>query len=727
MKKKILCAALLLTIFAPLLHSGTIMSTTGQKVPPPWDWKWDPYGPRSDIQVYKIILAYESRLVAFEADEIDYVGGIRPEHVDRLKKNRPDAFFLESMSYSIGALQFNIRPKKEPSGEDNYPMNVPEFRKALAHMIDREGYVIPEAYKGYGVAAYTLMPGLYGDWISPKAKTYEYNMDKARKLLDDTGFKVGDDGWRIDPRTGKPLREFEIINLPEAQVPHYFMTSKHIVSQAAKLGIRMKIRTVDAPTLDRLVTETHEHDMYMLGWSLGIYPTFLYSFFRSEEEVLGGWNECGVRNSELDDHLKQFYFAPNVDEAKIHCHKSLDIVQEIVPWVPTVVPIGITAVNGKLRGMVIQRVPGADTPLGFHWLTEQNVHIEPAVFGYTFRNYVGINLGTLNPMTYLWAFEAEVINDIYEFNTMGDPADPYKRIHRLTEKIDVEVFEISPGKKGTKITMTLKKGLTWQDAEPLTAKDYNFTVWRAGHEWKTRRYWVGEMVKKAYKTEVPNPQTFIIYVEGTSFLFQVEAEGYRPLPEHIFSQFKDPKKEDPATLPHPKIKGLTMMIGQGPWVLKEYVPGTHVVNVWNPLYHMRHPEKGLSISFTKMPTTLFADDIPVTVELKITDYAKRPVTNATVSVSANGKTYVGKHVKDGLYTFSISDLPMTGTLSVNVKAEQVLPFGYMSKIAAATVTVYLAKWLIATIVIAVAVIAAAIWFTRRRKAPTETKPPITGA
>jgi len=714
LKRKILCAMLLVTMLAPFFYCSFITPTIGQAKPtPPWDWKWEPYGPRSDAIIYKIILAYESRLVAFEADEIDWVG-VRSEHVDRIKKNRPDAFFLESMGRVIDALQFNTRPKKEPSGIDNYPMNIFEFRKALAHMIDRD-YFVFEAYKGYGVATFTPMPGLYGDWISPKAKTYEYNMDKAKKLLDDAGFKLSSDGRRIDPRTNTPLRELEVLVLPEATNPARFMMAKHIVLQAEKLGIRIRIRTVDGPTLDKLVTETHEHDMYMWGWSLGMYPTFLYSFFRSEEDTLGGWNECGVRDTELDEVLNKFNFAPTVDEAKPHCHRALEILQErILPWVGTTVPIGITAVSGKIKGMVLQKVPGIDTPLGRNSLDYLNVHVAAAPFGYTVRDVVGAVIGTLNPMTYLWTHEGAIISDIYETNTISAPEDVYKRLPRLTEKVVIEAFDIKPNVKGTKVTMTLRKDLIWQDGEPVTAKDYNFTIWYPGKEWKTRRYY-GDFEKKTYKTEMPNPQTFIAYLEGTSFTYQRDAEGYRPLPEHVYSKLKDPKKDDPAKLPHPSVKGLSMLVGQSAWVLRESVPGSHLVSVWNPVYYMRHPEKGLTVSFTKIPTSVFADDAPIEAELKITDYANRPVTNATVSVTIDGRTYTAKHVKDGSYKFAIAELPMSGTLSVNVKAQQDLPFGFVSKVTSATVTVYPAKWLIATVVvILVALVGAALWFRKKR-------------
>lgn len=323
-------------------------------------------------------------------------------------------------------------------------------------------------------------------------------------------------------------------------------------------------------------------------------------------------------------------------------------------------------------------------------------------------------VGTLNPMTYLWTHEGAIISDIYETNTISAPEDVYKRLPRPTEKVVIEAFDIKPNVKGTKVTMTLRKDLTWQDGEPVTAKDYNFTIWYPGKEWKTRRYY-GDFEKKTYKTEIPNPQTFIAYLEGTSFTYQRDAEGYRPLPEHIYSKLKDPKKDDPAKLSHPTVKGLTMLVGQSAWVLRELVPGSHLVSIWNPMYYMRHPEKGLTVSFTKIPTSVFADDAPIEVELKITDYRNTPVTNATVSVTVEGKTYTAKHVKDGIYRFAIAEIPMSGTLSVNVKAQQDLPFGFVSKVTSATVTVYPAKWLIAAVVvILVALVGAALWFRKKR-------------
>jgi len=322
-------------------------------------------------------------------------------------------------------------------------------------------------------------------------------------------------------------------------------------------------------------------------------------------------------------------------------------------------------------------------------------------------------------MTYLWSAEADIIDDIYEVDTIGSPEDQYVRLPRLAEKIEVSTFEDKPGIRNTKITITLRKGLAWQDGETLSSKDYNFTIWYPGKEWKTRRFY-SEFEKKIYRTETPNPQAIIVYLEGTSFLYQVAAEGYRPLPEHIYSKLKDPKKDDPGKLSHPNVKGLTMLVGQGPYILKEYVAGTHAVNSWNPLYYMRHPEKGLALSFTKIPTSAFADDVPIEVELKVTDYLNRPVTNATVSATADSKAYTATHVKDGIYRFLVAELPMLGTMSVSVKAEQALPFGLLSKTTSATLTIYLAKWVVAAIVIMIVALVGAVFRFRKRR-ETATK------
>ena len=677
----------------------------------PWEWKWEPYGPRTDTYLFKVILAYESRLAAFEADEIDMVG-VLPTDIERIRKNRPDAFFLETQSYTTYPLQFNLR---------RWPISHPAVRKAFAHMIDREGYVIPEVMKGYGTPLYTIAIPLLGDWVNYDVKTYEYNLKKAEKILDEAGFKRGPDGWRVDPTTNQPLKVLELDTLPEATSPIYYGTALHVAKQAEKIGLRISVNVVAAPLHSKKVHEEQNFDMYFVGWTgLGPYPDWLWYFFHSKWDYEGGWNEWGVRNSTLDRLLDEFYYTLDLAKARVALHKAQILLQDIVPWVSVASPIGITAISGRLRGLVLQKVPGAPYPAGASWLSDLDTHFVGAPLGGVFRVAIGQPVGTLNPGTYLWSHEHSVLTYVYDFLTLSNPENVYDLMPRLAEKWSVEEIEFKSGVKGTKVTISLVKNATWQDGIPFTASDVDFTIWKVGKEWRLFRYDSVEAIRNIYKTELPDPYTISMYVNATSWLFWLDLISIRPLPKHIWEKMTDPKA-DPSKVKHPTNPVLTNLLGTGPFIFKEHVPGSHIVHMWNPTYFMRHPEKGLILEKVRVPK--YEDD-PHEILLRVLDYAKRPVVNASVTVdltSTDGnirKHLVAEHVANDTYLTKIAGVPST-SYTVKVRAEQTLYYGTLVRTETISMTIeptwkrYVLHLVIAIAAIAMAVILA--YRTRKKR------------
>lgn len=644
----------------------------------PWEDKWQPYGPRADTLLYKIILAYESRLAAFEAGETDAVG-VQPQDVERIRRNRPDAFFMETQSYTEYPLQFNLRRQ---------PFSNPAFRKAFAHMIDREGYVIPEIMKGYGVPLYNLIIPLLGDWVNPDVKAYEFNMQKANALLEGAGFIKGADGRRLDPQTGQPLRTLVLDTLPEATNPVYYGTALHIARQAEKLGIKVEVNAIAAPLHSKKVHQEQDFDMYFVGWAgLGPEPDWVWYFFHSRQDYKGGWNEYGVRNATLDRILDEFYYTLDIQKARKSLHSAQQLLQDIVPWVPVASPIAVTAVSGKLRGIVLSKVPGSQYPAGTSWLSDLNTYEELVPYGGSLRFALGQNVGTLNPGTFLWSHENAAMTYVFDFLTLSDPDNINERIPRLAQKWRVDEVEVKTGVRGTKVSVDLAANATWQDGTPFTAYDVNFTILKAGKDWKLLRY-DSETIRNVYKTEVPSQNQIVVYLNGTSWVYWLDILGLRPLPKHIWEGIKDPEA-DPSKVSHPTRQGLTQLMGTGPFIFKEHVPGSHIALVWNPAYFMRNPEKGLILQFIKKPNQAYIGE-PIEFIFKVEDYRKRSVNNASITMNfvrdSPSKELKAIFTENGTYTVVAKDLPES-TYTVKIKVEQQIPTGVLSRNLSMTLTV----------------------------------------
>lgn len=115
-----------------------------------------------------------------------------------------------STSYAIVGFVLNDYDKKaQKIGKERPKYQDKKLRQAMAYAINRKEW-IDAFYYGYGKPLNGLIPSAH--WSGAKegdVKEYKYDVDKAKQLLDEGGYKDKDgDGFREDPQ-GKPF----VVNL----------------------------------------------------------------------------------------------------------------------------------------------------------------------------------------------------------------------------------------------------------------------------------------------------------------------------------------------------------------------------------------------------------------------------------------------------------------------------------------------------------------------------------
>ncbi|HDR7793624.1 TPA: ABC transporter substrate-binding protein [Bacillus luti] len=145
------------------------------------------YAGKPKIQnfIYKITSG-DTKLQLFQTGEVDHTGlGTGDEVLEQAK-----------------ALEFaNIQIETAPSFSYIYMNhNKPylkdkKVRQALIYGLDRKKYV-DTAYKGYGTVANVPIHPTSWAYTEEGVNKYEYDKEKAKKLLDEAGWKVGSDGIR---------------------------------------------------------------------------------------------------------------------------------------------------------------------------------------------------------------------------------------------------------------------------------------------------------------------------------------------------------------------------------------------------------------------------------------------------------------------------------------------------------------------------------------------------
>ncbi len=163
-------------------------------------WKGAPH---IDSVVFRVYKAEDPAIQALRKGEVDFVEGITPlqvralEGVEGITAHAGDSPGFDEISFNTGSIDLDT---EEPIGDPNPAVLDPAFRKALGYAIDRE-LIIERAYQGAGKPGTTIVPPVYTNyhWEPPADQLETFDLDKAGRMLDDAGYRLGDDGKRTLP------------------------------------------------------------------------------------------------------------------------------------------------------------------------------------------------------------------------------------------------------------------------------------------------------------------------------------------------------------------------------------------------------------------------------------------------------------------------------------------------------------------------------------------------
>lgn len=675
-------------------------------------------GPRLDGMRYTFIGDYSLRILAFEAGEIDIVG-VLPKDLDRILQSKPIAEWggtvYTTIDYTtLGVLQMNTRDRIGNPNDPEAPYNVLNdinIRKALAHLLDRDRIINGPNLKGHALKTTTIVPSMYGDWVHPDKSEvdyevlYSFSIERANQLLDNAGY-IWPDGseYRVYivpegyPGAGETRTlEIEIMTFPEERSPVYVEILNMLIDNAKQVGIKITPKFV-TPAAYSVAVYSRNFQAYIMGWLLGMYPTYVYYFWHSSEDrwVDGkpeGWNRWGVRHPELDQALDEFMFTSDMEAAKRALWRAQEILtHEVIPWVPTYSRISYTAVSGKVKNMVLDYAPPNEVPVGISWISYAEMALEDpgtatSIVGGEIKQAI-FNIRVLNPMTYNWADEAAALNKVYQWLTITNPNNIYdlnSSVRLLITDWDVEEVEVE-GEPGTKITLYLREGVKWHDGTEFTAYDIKFSLEVAGQEWRTLRYYT-TYVRQLSKIEIEDLYTVSLYIRGKSWYNLISLLFLRPLPAHIISKLANPFG-DLGQTPHPSKPGLTALVGNGIFLLEDYIPGREIIYKWYPEFYSL-PEEKLPVLDGDVPSVL-EEGSTLDLQFTVLGPDRAPATNATVVAELAGpasSSVMLNNLGGGVYAGAIPNLA-PGDYILTVKVDIPLKYGVLSNTYSFDIQVY---------------------------------------
>ena len=167
------------------------------------------------------------------------------------------------------------------------------LRQALAYGINTEE-MVNAFYEGLREKATSSVPPVFKKYYPKDFKGFEYNPEKAKKLLDEAGYKdVDGDGYRED-KNGKPL-EIKIAAMSGGDTAEPL--AQYYIQQWKQIGIKGVLATgrlIEFNSFyDKVEADDPEIDVYFAAWGVGTDPNpygtagrkamFNYTRFVSEE------------------------------------------------------------------------------------------------------------------------------------------------------------------------------------------------------------------------------------------------------------------------------------------------------------------------------------------------------------------------------------------------------------------------------------------------------------
>lgn len=232
-------------------------------------------------------------------------------------------------------------------------------RKALAYGLNRKE-AVDAVYQGY--AKVIDVPQSSVSWSYPDEKDiihYNYDPEKAKQLLDEAGWKLGEDGFRY-----KDGQKFTILFTATTPNPVNDALVPIMKENYKELGIDLTVEQLEFnAVLDKI--EKKNIEMYFLAWGLGVDPDN-YSVFHSK----GTQNYLGYSNPEVDRLIIEGQKALKQEDRKKIYQQLFKVLNDDLPYIYLYQRYNMGTYSARLTGFDIS--PYKDFSMSLHQVSIQN-------------------------------------------------------------------------------------------------------------------------------------------------------------------------------------------------------------------------------------------------------------------------------------------------------------------------------------------------------------------
>ena len=301
-------------------------------------------GPHAESTIYSIYGSQDAAVLALKKGDIDFMLnplGLSTGLQEQLR-GEPALTTIENTSDGVRYLGFNFRKA---------PMNIKEFRQAVATLIDKE-FMVETVLQGVAIPIYTMVPEGNGAWYNPdvpligKDLTRTERISRSVELLKSAGFtwetepRVSEDGRFVEQQgeglrmpDGEPVPAMEVLAPSAGYDPLRSTFAIWIERWLNEIGIPLKANLTGFNVIVEKVFDQQDFDMWILGWGLSAFPDYLENFFHSRNSQLEGHNPGGYNNPEFDRLADQLLAETDLEAARQQVLEMQAFIAEDLPYV----------------------------------------------------------------------------------------------------------------------------------------------------------------------------------------------------------------------------------------------------------------------------------------------------------------------------------------------------------------------------------------------------------
>ena len=340
----------------------------------PYYYKGEPKIKRLEME----ILPPSQQVAAIKSGKYDIVLKVSPEIFPELEK-LDNINILTKKAGSMNYIAFKLgkwdEEKNEVVTDPNSKMYDLNLRKAIAYAIDMDA-VSKQFYHGLSTPAKSQLSPLFPSLHNPEINGFKQDVEKAKQLLDEAGFKdVDGDGIR-EGKDGKPVK-YTLAMMSGGEIAEPL--AQYYIQQWKAIGLDVELldgRLLDSKNFyNRVNGDDPAIDFCIAGIGFGTDPQQLAIFGKNAKFNISRYISDNLEAA-LDATVSKD--AMN-EEYRVKAYKDYEkVFMEEIPAVPILNKLDILVVNKRIKKYDWR--PNVDgKPNTFKWSMIEVVEPQPIV------------------------------------------------------------------------------------------------------------------------------------------------------------------------------------------------------------------------------------------------------------------------------------------------------------------------------------------------------------